>query len=478
MSVNPVLTIAFPLILAFTKIMYRKVANYFLVAGTLLNVFLVFLMKEGQYLMGGYGPPFGIVLRVDAYALYSMIVLNVLFAALMILVTKKAENLTSSSLIALAALNGLIMTGDLFNLFVFLEIATIAAFIIASSNKRYHYAFHYMVAAIIGSTFYLLGLILLYNQYGTLNMAKMKALMDVSQGSSGVALLLIFVGLAVEVKLLPFAGWAKGVLNNADEWIGPLIGAIYGGVMLIVLGRLFTDVFVLTPRMTLLFSLIALFTLIGGEAAAYDSESIRGLLLYSSIAQAGMATLLILNGYAALSFVLILSTMVSKYVMFLIAGYIVEAKGEDKIQGLGGLFRDNPLHGLTFTVAGMSIIGMPLFLGFFVKLNILYNLMANHGYVLPALVLVAALVEGIYMLRMLLNLWRPEREASGPKTYLLKDHPRRKWIVHGITLGLSLVLVVSGLFPDQIFDLARKARAGVFTHRPIHTVQMRGGLEQ
>jgi len=479
MNLNPVLTIALPLILAFTKIMYRRIANLFLIVGSLINIFVVVFLKEGQYLMGGYRPPFGIILQVDTYALYSLLVLNVLFAALMLLVTKKAENLTSSSLIALAALNGLILTGDLFNLFVFLEIATIAALILVSSIKKYHQAFNYMVAGAIGSTFYLLGLGLLYKQYGTLNMARMHELMAASPSGSAVAVILIFIGLAVEIKLMPFSSWAAGVLKNADEWIGPMIGAIYGGVMMIVVGRLFTDIFVMDTKVRLMLSLLTLITLVGGEAAAFQSRKVREVLLYSGVAQAGLEALLILNGYPAIGFILVLSNMTAKYVMFLLAGYMAEEAGGDDFDRLTGVFRSNPVHGFAFTVAGLSLAGLPLFFGFIVKLNLLYNLMLSHSYWLPALILSASLVEGIYMLRMILGLWRlPEGHRGGLQVRILGSSHRRKYAVYTISMVLSLALILFGLAPDNALSIARRARGADTDGKPLVLITMKGGIGQ
>lgn len=479
MNLNPVLTIALPLILAFTKIMYRRIANLFLIVGSLINIFVVMFLKEGQYLMGGYRPPFGIILQVDTYALYSLLVLNVLFAALMLLVTKKAENLTSSSLIALAALNGLILTGDLFNLFVFLEIATIAALILVSSIKKYHQAFNYMVAGAIGSTFYLLGLGLLYKQYGTLNMARMHELMAASPSGSAVAVILIFIGLAVEIKLMPFSSWAAGVLKNADEWIGPMIGAIYGGVMMIVVGRLFTDIFVIDAKVRLMLSLLTLITLVGGEAAAFQSRKVREVLLYSGVAQAGLEALLILNGYPAIGFILVLSNMTAKYVMFLLAGYMAEEAGGDDFDRLTGVFRSNPVHGFAFTVAGLSLAGLPLFFGFIVKLNLLYNLMLSHSYWLPALILSASLVEGIYMLRMILGLWRlPEGHRGGLQVRILGSSHRRKYAVYTISMVLSLALILFGLAPDNALSIARRARGADTDGKPLVLITMKGGIGQ
>ncbi|HCP14793.1 MAG TPA: hypothetical protein DIT32_03310 [Peptococcaceae bacterium] len=278
---------------------------------------------------------------------------------------------------------------------------------------------------------------------------------------------------------MPFSGWVKGVLKNADEWIGPMIGAIYGGAMMIVMGRLFTDVFVVSPKVTLLLSILALVTLVGGEAAAYDSEKMREILLYSGVAQSGLEILLILNGYAALSFILILSNMMAKYVMFLLSGYIVNAAGTDVLGDLKGLFRSNPFLGFAFTAAGLSLAGLPLFVGFFIKLNILYNLMMSHSYWLPAIILITSLVEGIYMLRMILGLWQTGLEVQEAGIQIISpSNIKTKYAVHAITLILSLAMVVFGLMPDYALDLAQKARGNAVADKPAMMIGMKGGPGQ
>lgn len=457
-NAGSVLLIAIPLGIAFISLMLKKAAKLFLILGTLLNVGLLFSVKMGDYFLGGYKPPYGIVLHVDSYAFYSLIVLNILFALLIIVVIDKAKKLSPILLIALAALNGLILTGDLFNLFVFMEIASIAAIIITSSNKKLIHSFNYMVIAIVGSSLYLLGLAFLYSQYGTLNMARMHELMAAGDASKAVIpIILIFVGLAVETKLLPFNGWVKGIIENSDELTGPMIGSIYSGVMLIVFGRLFSDIFILNSRLTMLLSIIAVVTLIAGEIAAFDSKKIRQVLLYSSTAQSGLAILLILNGYINVSIFVIFGNVVAKFVLYLLTGLMSSGLGTDGIAELNGIFTKKLYNGIAFTIAALSVVGLPLFFGFIVKVNVLYTLFIKGSYVLPGLILLASLIEAAYMIRMLVALWNPGKDegTDGQKAITSKDYTVKR-VATVSALVLSLILVVLGIAPKYVINLAHQ----------------------
>ncbi len=262
---------AMPLFLGFLSVMFKKQAKAIAVAGVQLNALMVFSVEKGIYHLGNHTPPYGIVLVIDSYSLYAIIALNLMFAALILLNLPKLAGISSVLLIALAGLNGLLMTGDLFNLFVFLEISVIAAFIIVSVNKRLHHLFNYMVIAMVGSSMYLFGVILLYSQYGTLNMGKMSEEMaKAGDLVNYIPVIMIFCGLAVETKLLPFNGWVKGVLGHSDSLVGALIGSIYSGVMLMVFGRLFTHVFPMDDEIRLLLSTVAVLTVIAGEFSAFQ----------------------------------------------------------------------------------------------------------------------------------------------------------------------------------------------------------------
>lgn len=476
-NAGSVLLIVIPLLAAFISIIKRS-SRLLLILGVLVNVSTLFFVQLGDYFVGGYRPPFGIVLHVDYYSFYSLIVLNVLYALLMVLVINKTEKLAAILLITLAALNGLILTGDLFTFFVFLEIASIAAFIITSTNKKIVHVFNYMVVGIFGSSLYLLGLAILYSQYGTLNMAKMHEVMLVGQvNKSFIPIILIFVGLAVETKLLPFNSWVKGILENSDELVGPMIGSIYSGVMLIVFGRLFSDVFAISDQLKFMFTIIAVATMITGEIAAFSSKNIRQVLLYSSTAQSGLAIALILNGYISVSLLVILNNVVAKFVLYLIAGFMSSGIGTDNIEELGGIFAKKTINGLAFTIAGLSVISLPMFFGFFVKMNVLYNFFMTGDYVVPGIILVASLIESSYMIRMLVILWNPGKEGQrASNSGLTSLNYSVKNFVSISALFVSLVLVLLGIAPNLAIDPLKHTSGDSNTKQSAYTFILQEGV--
>lgn len=471
---EPILLIAIPLLLAFLSILAKKSAKYVLVAASLFNVVAAMTLIKGIYTIGGFKAPFGISLVVDAYSMYSVMFLNVLFVLVVILAFKQASEISSILLVALAALNGMLLTGDLFNLFVFLEIASIAAFMIVATGKRYLAVLNYLVLATVGSSLYLLGVVILYAQYGTLNMMAMNEAMQGGVVSS-IPIIFIFVGLAVEVKLVPMNGWVKDVLKDSNAFIGPMIASIYAGVMLMVFGRIVADVLVLSDGLKLTFGLIAVLTIIVGESAAFSSKGIREILLYSSIGQSGVAAVLFINGIVAGAMMVVLANVVVKFVMFVLAGHMAES-GTDQVDELKGIFRRNPLNGLAFTISGLSLIGLPMFFGFAVKMNVLINLFKADLWWIPIVILVASLVEGAYILRMLVALWNPGDEGQKSTDDLVTD---RTYIVKRVvcmtTLLVSLCLIVLGFAPSQVVNKANEAGAAFSGNTSTYTITEEGG---
>lgn len=476
---QPILLIAIPLLLAFISVLVKRASVYFLLVGVLFNAVYMWTIETGSYIIGDFKPPYGINLNVDHYALSAVIVINILFTLIIFVGFTLVEKHGTVLLIALASLNGLLMTGDLFNLFVFLEIASISAFIMVAMNKKYLHVFNYLVIGSLGSSLYLLGVILLYGMYGTLNMADLHSLMAEKGVVSQIPLLLIFAGLAVETKLLPFNSWVKGVLESSNRLVGPLIASVYAGVMLIIFGRLFGDVFILEERLQFLLSIVALVTFISGEFAAFQGKKVREILLYSSVAQSGLAVLLMINHQMTVALLVIFGNVLVKFVLFTLAGYIASETGTDELSGLKGLFKKYPLTGVIFTVAAMSLVGLPMFFGFFVKINVLLNLFQAGDYLVPALILGASLIEGAYIIRMLVGLWNPGEEGQKPlEETVTEHHMKPRIIVMMATLAVSLILVVMGFYPDFTIHQADQAAQDLSGSTPSQTFTIEGGLEK
>ncbi len=412
---NAVLLIAVPLIAAFLSIITKKIAPYLLLIVGLFNVVLLFFIPEGFVIIGGFSQALGINLLFDSFAKIALILVNSLVLVIFFLNIKKYGSYSSILLVALAGLNGLLLTNDLFNLFVFLEIAGIAAYLISTSNKKPTHTFHYLVIGVIGSSLYLFGLIILYAMFGTLNMVDLIAKIQLSGNYKNLILpfLLMFIGLGVEAKLLPFNSWVKGILGKSNTLSGPIFASVYAATIGFVLGRLINNLFMFEGTLLTVVIVILSVGILIGEAMAFSSSKTREILLFSSVAQASIIALLFTNGIVIWAVYLIIANALSKLVLFLVINKAAEEQGTDEIEALQGLFAKNILVGITFTLASLSVMGLPLLAGFVIKLNFLTDLASSNQIILIAIILISTLVEGIYFVRMLVKLWyKGENEVS------------------------------------------------------------------
>ena len=448
---NPILLIAVPLLAALLAVFLKKIDRVLLVAAVVFNVACA-VMIASQYvqpqtiIIGGFKPPFGISLVLDGYALSGILLLNIIFALIILMAFRQTGRLAVVLAIALAALNGMVLTGDLFNLFVFMEIAAIAAYIITTANKDIRHTFNYLVLGSLGSGLILLAIVLLYNVFGVLNMNDIQNKIASASGSVQSALILplvlLFAGLAIETKLIPFGGWVKGILYQANPLTGSMIVSAYSLTALLVFGRLFGDLFQLSGGLLTSFTAIAAATLILAEAAAFSRQSLREILLFSSIAQSGLVALLFMNHLMLPAVLVLVSNVVSKLVLFTIASQLAEDCGTDETARLNGVFSRYPLLGVGFTVASMSLIGMPLFFGFTAKLTALIALFDSGNLVLPIMILLMAVVEGTYFIRMLNSLWHAGQEGEISAKDKLARFPAVRQNATVITSLLIAVLIV------------------------------------
>jgi len=474
---NPVLLIVVPLILAFISIYLKPISKYLLLIGSLFNTTYLFFSETGVSNIGGFDYPYGISLLLDNYAFVALFFINVLFLLLIIINNKKIKEVAIVLLVALAGLNGLLLTHDLFNLFVFLEITGIAAYILTMQNKKLLASFQYLIIGSVGSGLYLLGLVILYVMVGTLNMT------DVANQIQNLAnkevimipVLLMFIGLGVETKLLPFSSWVKGILQYATGLVGVLIASIYAGTMLFVFGRIFSHVFTfvnLPDTLVQVFVTIGIITLIAAEFAAFSSKKLREILLFSSIAQAGLIVILFIYGLSSLGMLMIISNVLSKFIMFTTAGILTENNENDDIDHLQGIFAKHKLLGFSFTVASLSLAGLPLFYGFLVKLNVLYNLATNNKIFVVVVILLTSIIEGAYLIRILVKLWNAgeEGEYANELTHITIS---KKPITTLIVLTLAIVIIVLGVYPNYAELLPNDPG----NMNPLHLIEKWGGLK-
>ncbi len=443
---QPIYLIAIPLLAAFLSILSKKGAPYLLLIVALFNLVVSFIVKQGVISIGGFDLPYGITLFVDTYSQIGLILVNTLFFIVSLLNVKRHTKYASVLLISLVGLNGLLMTGDLFNLFVFLEIAGISAYILTTSHKKPVSTFQYLVMGSIGSSLYLFGLIILYSMFGTLNLMHMIHLIDISAVNYRDLILpftLMFIGLGVEVKLLPLNAWVKGILKHANSLTGPMIASIYAATMSFVFGRLMIHLFQFEGKLLTLVTVLLVLGVILGEAMAFASKQIKEILLYSSISQVSIVMLLFLNGLTIWAVYLIIANAISKFILFSITTHLSKDHDDD-FDHLSGVFKDQKVIGLSYTIATLSMIGLPLFVGFFIKVNYLIQLTSLNQYLIIIVILISAVIEGIYFIRLLVKLWFADEKVVESKFSL---------VFKVIVFTLAMTLVVFGNYTKPLDQL-------------------------
>lgn len=407
---SAILLIAIPLLAAFLSILSKKIAPVLLLLAVAINLVIVWFIPSGVVILGGFEFPYGINLLFDTYSKIAILLVNGLFFIVILLNILKYKKLSSVLLVALAGLNGLLLTGDLFNLFVFLEIAGIAAYLISTTNKKPLATFNYLVIGTVGSSLYLFGLMILYSMVGTLNMMDLIHKIQITgipYSKLILPFLLMFIGLGVEAKLLPFNAWIKGILKHSNTLTGPMFASVYAAAISLVLGRLINNLFVFEGKLLLVVTVLLIAGVVIGEAMAFASTKAREILLFSSISQACITVLLFVNGIVIWAVYLVIANAISKLVLFLVINKATHETKNDEVNALQGLFVKNILVGIAFTVAALSVMGLPLFVGFVVKMNYLTHLALAGQMVIVGLILVASVVEGIYFVKLLLKLWFP-----------------------------------------------------------------------
>lgn len=448
---NAVLLIAIPLLAAFISIVSKKIAPYLLLLVGLFNIVLLFFLENGLVFIGGFDVAMnsdllGISLLLDTYARMALWLINGLILVIFCLNFKSYKAFSSILLLAIAGLNGLLLTNDLFNFFVFLEISGIAAYLITSANKKPVSTLRYLVIGAIGSSLFLFGVVVLYAMYGTLNMVVMIQAIQASGNYAEVILpfTLMFIGLGVEAKLLPFNAWVKGVLGHSNTLTGPMIAGVYAAAMSFVLGRFITNLFVFEGSLLTVVTVLLALGILAGDVMAFSSSKTREILLFSSIAQASIVALLFVNGVVIWAVYLIIANALSKTVMFLVINKATKDVGSDESEALRGLFINNKLVGLAFTLVTLSVMGLPLLAGFVIKLNFLTQLAGVGQIVLIAIILIASVIEGIYFVRLIVKLWYPGESAINVNyNYSFK----------AVFIVIALVLLVFGTYSSPLNEL-------------------------
>ncbi len=414
-----------------------------------------------RYALGGWPGPWGIELVLDPLSGFvGVVVAGVGTAALLAgaggarrVYGDAAPTFHALALVALTGYLGIVASGDLFNVFVFLEIAAISSYALVASGggPGLVAAFRYAVLGTVGASFYLLGVALLYALTGSLNMADLAARLPALAQSplltGGAAL--IVVGLAIKMALFPLHGWLPDAYTHAPSPVTALLPAVGTKAAAYALARILLSVLGGgdLPLAMLLAWTGAVAVVVGGVLAARQQDA-RRLLAYSSVSQMGYIAIgLGLAGTSALAgaYLHMLGHALAKGALFIGVGALLLAGRRPALAALG-LGPRQPVLGACLVVAALSMVGVPPALGFFSKWYLLEGAVAAGQPGLVGAILLGSLLALVYMYRLTGAVWFGE---SGALPVAATPRPVLAVLVvlAVATLGLGLV---SGPLVDRI----------------------------
>jgi len=428
---------------------------------------LVGVLQTGtiHYAFGGWAAPIGIEWVADGLASVMIVALSLLALICVIFISSVLfPNLGSRIvpfytlvLLLVGSLVGMIFAGDLFNLFVFLEVSALCAYALVglAGGKALVAGFRYLILGTFGASLYLLGVGYLYAETGTLNMADLAERIPLLVTSKAIAVgvLFMFIGLGIKMALVPLHGWLPDAYTYAPDRVTPLLAslvtkvALYGWIRIMfwVLGA--QAVIYQIPILFLVGVLGAMAALIGAFLALSQKE-IKRMFAYGGLSHIGLIlvgmSLGNQTGFAGGVFYL-LNDAVMQAGLFFWAGAIIHLYGVRTIEDLVRVHGEPGWMSAALVVMAMSMIGIPPTGGFFGKWYIILGAVEARNYLAIVAVLIATLLTLAYFVKLFERVFR-DRSGSYDAT-TMREAPLAVRISLGAT---SVAVILLGLMSDQI----------------------------
>lgn len=365
-------------------------------------------------------------------------------------------------------MNGVILTGDLFNLFVFVEICAIASYALVAfgcESEELEASFKYLVLGTVASTFILFAIGILYNLTGTLNMAQIAMAVEGLDGNRAIVLAaaFFFLGFGLKSAMVPFHAWLPDAHPSAPAPISAMLSGVFikaAGVY--VLARLFFNVLGMTELFAQVLVTLGALSMLIGVLLAVGQWDFKRLLAYHSISQMGYVVLamgvgglvLVRGGSETVAALALLGGLFHlmnhaafKSLLFLCSGSIEYETGTRQLKQLGGLSGKMPFTSACCRIAALSISGIPPFNGFWSKLIIIIAVaMAGYPWLAALTVLVSFLT--------LLSFVKVQRYAlQGSLPALLRSIRECPWTMSLSLVILAIICFSAGLLLPLYYDV-------------------------
>ena len=436
------------------------------------------------YAMGGWEAPYGIELRVDAFS--ALILLVVTGASSLALLAGKASIdqaietdrqplFYSAWLLVLSGLAGILVAADAFNIFVFMEISSLASYVViagGTDRRALPAVFKYLIMGTIGATFYLIGIGLIYMMTGTLNLADMEMRIHevADQRPILVAAGFITVGLALKAAVFPLHVWLPNAYTYAPHAVTVFLAACATKVSLYVLLRFDFVVFQQNLlghefQFAAFLMPLAVLAILAGSAVALFESNIKRLLAYSSIAQIGYillgASLVSLTGLSA-SLLYMFNHALAKGTLFLAVMALAMRYSKLHLKHLAGAARHMPWTMAALVIGGLSLIGVPGTAGFISKWYLVAAALEAGplGFFLIAVIVIGSLMAVVYIWRIIESAWFGQEVETDA---VIREAPVTMLAVIWLA---ALANIYFGLFTKLPLELATGAAQSLLGQLP------------
>ena len=402
-----------------------------------------------QHAVGGWGAPLGIDLYADGLSLLMLVMTALVGFGVSLYATGYFKPAHSARfwplwLFLLGALNALFLSADLFNLYVTLELvglSAVALTAIQGGRDALTGAMRYLLATLLGSLAYLLGVALLYHGFGTVDIALLSERMMPSP-VAWAALGLMSAGLILKTALFPLYFWLPPAHASAPAPVSAVLSALVVKASFYILLRLWLAIFAdISGNVAGLFGLLGAGAVVWGSLQALRQTRVKLLVAYSTVAQIGYLFLVYplapgmgITAWSAMAYLLI-SHALAKAAMFMAAGNLMQFGGHDRIADLDRVVQRLPLTAGAFALAGVSIMGLPPSGGFNGKWLLLQAALAQGRWDLVVVILLGGLLAAGYVFKVLGNTFTQALRTHEP----VSVPARMQWAA--MLLGVGAILL-------------------------------------
>ena len=350
----------------------------------------------------------------------------------------------------LASVSGLVLSGDIFNIYIFFEIASITAYILTSLNrdkKAYSGAIRYMIMGTVASLFLLIGIMSIYINIGSLNLITIsEKFATIDEDIQFLILLSLFIGFGIKVEIFPLNLWVVDIYQATNSKINALFSSVLSKAYIFLFFHIAYILNVDNDKLLFLAS-IGVVSFMVSEISAVSSKDVKRVFAYSTLGQIGLLFIAFAHQDTRVvtgAIFLIALHALTKLMLFLSFDILEQQLKSTKIE----IFKafNSPFLVVIFVVGFLSLLGLPPFGGFIAKLTILKGLASLESYTMIGFILAISLIEALYLFKLLGVMIESKKEAKAIEIELLPK----------IILALiATAILYFGLFPESLLSISQ-----------------------